>query len=203
MSEEETAARAVLDLYERRSEAWIRARSHFPERGWIDRLSGLALRGGAVLDLGCGAGAPIAARLAEAGFQVTGVDGAPSLVDAARRLLPGETWIVADMRRLALGRRFDAVVAWCSLFHLTPDDQRAMFPVFADHAAPGAPLLFTSGDRAGVSIGAFEGEPLYHASFDASEYRALLERNGFSVEDHVVRDRDCGEATVWLATRNA
>ena len=42
----------------------------------------------------------------------------------------------ADMRRLALGRRFAGLIAWDSFFHLRPQDQRAMFPIFAAHAAP-------------------------------------------------------------------
>src|SRR3954469_1600763 len=83
--------------------------------------------------------------------------------------------IVSRRRRgLSLGQRFDGILAWDSFFHLRPGDQRAMFPVFRDHAAPGASLLFTSGPRAGVAMGEWQGEPLYHASLDPDEYRALL-----------------------------
>jgi hypothetical protein len=46
-----------------------------------------------------------------------------------------------------------------------------------------------------------EGEPLYHASLDAAEYRRLLAEQGFVVQDHVVEDPDCGGHTVWLAAR--
>lgn len=74
-----------------------------------------------------------------------------------------------------------------------------MFPVFRDHAASGAPLLFTSGPRHGDAIGSFEGEPLYHGSLDPSEYRTLLRDNGFVVVDHIVEDPACGWHTVWLA----
>ena len=43
------------------------------------------------------------------------------------------------------------------------------------HVDPGGPLLFTSGPSAGVAMGTLEGDPLYHASLDAAEYRALLD----------------------------
>jgi 2-polyprenyl-3-methyl-5-hydroxy-6-metoxy-1,4-benzoquinol methylase len=49
------------------------------------------------------------------------------------------------MRRLALGQRFDAVIAWHSLFHLPHDDQRVMFARFARLLNPGGMLMFTSG----------------------------------------------------------
>lgn len=195
------AAAAIIDLYERKAKAWIGLRSRFIERGWIERFAACVPPGGGVLDLGCGAGAPIAQYLVRNGFSLTGVDGAPSLVAEARRTLPEATWTVADMRGLALSRRFNGVVAWHSLFHLSHDDQRAMFPIIAAHAAPGAHLLFTSGDAQSVVIGDFEGEPLYHASLASHEYRTLLSASGFDVLDHVVGDPDCGDATVWLARR--
>jgi hypothetical protein len=103
------------------------------------------------------------------------------------------------MRGLDLGRRFDALIAWDSFFHLEHDDQRAMFAVFARHAAPGALLLFTSGPRAGVAMGEIHGHALYHASLDAAEYRTLLSAQGFEVLLHRVEDPDCGGHTVWLA----
>ena len=105
------------------------------------------------------------------------------------------------MRGLSLERRFDGLIAWDSFFHLCPDDQRGMFAVFAAHAAPGAALMFTSGPADGIAIGTFEGEPLYHASLDAGEYRALLGENGFDVVAHAVEDPSCGGHTVWLARR--
>ena len=73
-----------------------------------------------------------------------------------------------------------------------------MFPVFRAHAAPCAMLIFTSGPVYGKAIG-FEGEPLYHASLDSAEYRALLDENGFAVVAHTVEDWTCGRHTIWLA----
>ena len=62
--------------------------------------------------------------------------------------------------------------------------------------------MFTSGPAAAVAIGEFEGEPLYHASLDPEEYRALLSENGFEVLRHVAEDPSCGGATVWLAQKS-
>jgi hypothetical protein len=107
------------------------------------------------------------------------------------------------MREMALGRRFDGLVAWDSFFHLGHDDQRAMFPRFAAHAAPGAALIFTSGPAHGVAIGAYAGEALFHASLDPTEYRALLAAAGFDVAAHVAQDPACGGRTVWLARRRS
>ena len=59
-----------------------------------------------ILDLGCGTGVPIARYLIEHGCEVTGVDAAPAMIDLAGARFPTMTWLVHDMRELALCRRF-------------------------------------------------------------------------------------------------
>lgn len=192
---------SVVTLYERRAHDWARLRGRtLLERAWIDRFLALVPAGGTVLDVGCGSGEPIARYVLGTGRQVVGVDSSPTLIDICRTRMPEGEWIVSDMRELALRRRFDGILAWDSFFHLTPDDQRGMFPRFAAHARPGAALMFTSGGaRAGEVIAEFCGEPLYHSSLGPAEYKALLAANGFAVEAYVPEDPQCGEHTVWLA----
>lgn len=200
MTDEAGAAAAIVDLYERRAILWdeSRGRTLF-ERPWLDRFLSFVRTGGTILDIGCGSGEPIARHLVERGYRLTGVDSSDSLVGLCRTRMPNHEWHVADMRRLDLGKRFDALIAWDSFFHLTAADQRAMFPVFHAHAGPGAALMFTSGPDAGEALGEFGGETLYHASLAPDEYRALLGANGFDVIDFRPEDPDCGGHTVWLA----
>lgn len=194
----------VIGLYERHAAAWVGARlsqTRFVEQGWLERFRGLVGDGGGVLDLGCGAGRPMAAALAAWGCQVTGVDSSEAMIALFREHLPDQAAFVADMRTLDLGRDFQGILAWDSFFHLGHEDQRRMFPVFAAHAAQGAALMFTSGPAHGEAIGVLEGEPLYHASLDPAEYRRLLNETGFDVVDMVPEDPSCGGRTVWLARR--
>ena len=190
----------IVDLYQRRTREWDEARGrNLFERGWLDRFTALLPPGGSVLDIGCGSGEPIARHLIGSQFAVTGVDSAPTMIDLCRSRFPSAAWLVADMRELALERRFDGLLAWDSFFHLRPEHQRAMFPVFAAHAAARAALMFTSGPSFGEAIGIFAGEPLYHGSLDPAEYRELLDQQGFDVVAHVADDPSCGGHTIWLA----
>jgi SAM-dependent methyltransferase len=195
----------IVSLYERHARAWDadrRRQRGLMEQAWLDRFAAFLPEGGSVLDLGCGAGEPMARYLIEHGFDVTGVDSSPTMISLCRERFPEHRWLVADMRSLALSRTFQGVLAWDSFFHLSFDDQRRMFPVFAAHAAPGAPLMFTSGPRHGEAIGSYQGEALYHASLDPAEYRALLAANGFSEIAYTAEDPACGGHTVWLARRD-
>lgn len=193
-------SRQIIGLYQRHADAWDRRRGKsLFERPWLDRFTALIPRGAEVLDVGCGSGEPMARHLVEQGYRVTGVDSSPPLIDLCRARFPEHDWHVADMRALSLGRPFAGILAWDSFFHLDAADQRGMFAVFREHAAPGAALMFTSGPSHGEAIGEFEGEPLFHASLDPEEYRALLAEHGFHVVHHVADDPACGHHTIWLA----
>jgi hypothetical protein len=111
----------------------------------------------------------------------------------------GSGAIVSDMRSLALGRQFDGFLAWHSFFHLSHTDQRTMFGIFAAHAAPAAILMFNAGFGHGEAMGAYRGDPLYHASLDASEYETLLADCGFDLVEHSINDPAKGGRIFWLA----
>jgi len=193
-------AERIIGLYQRHADAWAHDRGdRLFEAAWLERFRRLLPLHATVLDIGCGTGKPIARYLIEQGFEITGVDSSPAMIAMCRDHFPAQEWQIADMRTLALGRTFNGVLAWDSFFHLAPDDQRRMFPIFRDHAAPRAALMFTSGPSHGEAIGSFHGEPLYHASLDREEYRTLLDESGFDVITHVVEDPNCGLHTIWLA----
>lgn len=198
------SARHIVDLYQRHATAWdqvrrANTRGFQSEQAWLQRFRQLMGAGRQVLDLGCGGAEPLASYLIEHGCELTGVDSSNALLELCRQRHGEQRWIHADMRDLALGEDFAGILAWNSLFHLAPDDQRAMFAVFERHARPGCALMFTSGPAAGEAIGEFEGEALYHASLDPGEYCTLLDTHGFEVVRHVSEDPDCCGFTVWLA----
>ena len=177
--------------YARQAKAWDRGRARaFFERGWLEMAARGLAPGASVLDLGCGAGEPVAGWLIGQGFALTGVDAAPEMLALSRARFPGAEWICADMRGLDLGRRFELIVAWDSFFHLAPAAQRAMFPVFAAHLAPGGRLLFTSGPAAGEVWGRVGTEAVYHASLAPEAYAALLAQNGMDLRAFIAEDED-------------
>jgi 2-polyprenyl-3-methyl-5-hydroxy-6-metoxy-1,4-benzoquinol methylase len=197
-------ANRIISHYEKHAVAWDtdRQNSVWNDKIWHDRFIGELGRGATVLDLGCGPGRPVAQHMAERGIRVTGVDSSPAMISFCRERLPDHEWINADMRQLSLGRRFEGIVAWDSFFHLTPEDQRRMFPIFAEHASPRAILMFNTGSQHGESAGEYKGDPLYHASLSPNEYEALTERFGFRVIQRAASDATAGGRTVWLYQRS-
>jgi SAM-dependent methyltransferase len=190
----------IIGHYEKHAAAWDhdRQNSYWNDKVWHDRFIERLGKGAEVLDLGCGAGRPVAQHMVERGLRVTGVDSSSAMISLCRERLPDQEWIVADMRRLALGQRFQAILAWDSFFHLAHEDQRRMFAVFADHASVGTVLMFNTGPEHGEGIGDYRGDPLYHASLSPGEYQALTARHGFRVIQQATNDIEAGGLTVWL-----
>ncbi|UXT48305.1 class I SAM-dependent methyltransferase [Agrobacterium tumefaciens] len=198
------ASRDVIGLYTEHGADFDKERGRsLAEKSWLDRFASLLPGGGSILDIGCGSGEPIAGYFITSGYDVTGIDASLPLIELCRNRFPENLWAVADMRELALGRRFDGLIAWHSFFHLKPEDQRLMFGIFRQHANDGAALMFTAGPGQGEAIGTFQGKPLYHASLARDDYESLLAAHGFRLLDHIINDPQCGGATVYLARRVA
>jgi SAM-dependent methyltransferase len=204
MAEAHPSSALIIDLYRRHADDWIALREPgvLFEQPWLDRFRALMPGRPVVLDLGCGSGKPMADYLISQGATVTGVDASGPLLDFARqRHGPPHEWIEADMRGLDLGRTFDGLIAWHSFFHLSPDDQRAMFPAFGRHVRPGGALMFTGGAHHGEHVGEWNGEPLYHGSLSAEEYRERLDAAGFEIVMTALNDPTCGNSNIWLAQK--
>jgi SAM-dependent methyltransferase len=198
----EDVKRQTQSVYKTHAAAWDaqRNRSLF-ERPWLDRLLARTSPNDTALDVGCGAGEPIARYILERDRRVCGVDFAEPMLAMARTRFPGARWINADMRDLELGECFAGVIAWDSFFHLSPDEQRSTIPRLARHVASGGCLLLTVGPSASERIGSVSGEPVYHASLSIDEYEERLRGVGMEVEDFVPEDPGCAGHSVLFVVR--
>jgi SAM-dependent methyltransferase len=104
------------------------------------------LPSGHVLDLGCGSGV-LSRHLLDAGFDVTGIDASPSMIDLARTRAPGATLINASFHDTDLPPCRAAIsVGECfNYLDAAPDDPASLQSLFHRiHAAldPGGLLIF-------------------------------------------------------------
>ena len=192
------------DIYDAQAAAYDaqRSRALFEAR-WLARFAACLPDGGRVLDLGCGAGEPIARWFIAEGFNVTGVDFAPSMLEIARQRWPEGDWREADMRDLDLGERFDGIIAWNSFFHLTMEEQRPVLRRMARHLTYGGSLMFTTGPNQGETTGTVAGRTVYHASLAPAEYATILLEQGLRLTGFLAEDPECNSHTVVMARKDA
>lgn len=146
-----------------------------------DRISDLD-DGANVLELGCGAGVPATALLAEK-FDVLGVDTSAAQLALAAERVPGARFLKADMTTLELpAASFDAITAFYCLNHIPQAEHQALFAKIATWLRPGGLLLATLGTgESKDDIEHWLGVPMFFASHDLETNRRHLADAGFSL----------------------
>lgn len=177
-------------------------------RAWLDELHERVPAGGAVLDLGCGSGLPVARDLTAAGYRFAGVDISDVQIRRARELVPEAEFIRADLADVAAvefgGASFDAVVSFFAFIHLPIDDQLPLLTRAASWLRPGGLLVVTTGHDAFTGIEdnwLGGGEPMSWSHPGAATYRSWISAAGLSIErEEFVPEGTGGHALFW-ATR--
>jgi SAM-dependent methyltransferase len=202
-------ASIVADGYDRIGERyleWSALRPSPARTSALELADQLIPAGADVLELGCGAGIPMTARLA-AGRRLTGIDVSPEQIRRARRNVPAATFAVADMTTYTADvGSFDAVVAFYSITHVPRDAQAALFARIRSWLRPGGAFIASLGvedDPGGVEDD-WLGVPMYFSHFSARVNRRLLVEAGFDVERAavVVEPEDRHDARfLWVVAR--
>jgi SAM-dependent methyltransferase len=168
---------------------------------WLAALQDRTPPSGAVLDLGCGI--PVARSLAQAGYQVTGVDFSQVQLQRARRLVPAATFLRADATKVAFPTAvFDAVVCLYVLIHLPLADQPVLLRHVGRWLRPGGWLLATGtvhGPWTGTEDHWLGGpEPMWWSHADAATYRAWIQAAGLNVTaQEVIPEEEGGHILFW------
>lgn len=140
-----------------------------------------------VIDVGCGTGRPTAQMLVAAGFDVTGIDVSPHMIEVARAQVPGVRFEIADLRTVRHpAGSWDAVVAFFPLLQLTRAEIDAALATFADWLAPGGIFLLATVpvDVEGLDF-VFMGQPVTVSSYPPEVFHQRLVGLGLEV----VRER--------------
>jgi SAM-dependent methyltransferase len=171
-------------------------------RAWLDELRDRLPPEGAVLDLGCGSGLPVARDLTAAGYHVTGVDISDAQVRRARDLVPGATFIRADVITVGFdAASFDAVLSFFALIHLPLADQPSLLARAASWLRPGGLFVATTGYWAWTGVQENwlgGGAPMWWSHADVTTYRSWIAQAGLSVDrEDFVPEGDSGHALFW------
>jgi SAM-dependent methyltransferase len=150
----------VTEIYDLQSAAIAPSRPWEGDIAFFRRLADEL--GGPVLEIGSGTGR-VSIPLAEAGFEVVGVDASGAmlrLAEAKRAALEPKvsarlTFLQGDMTTLQLDRRFPLIVAPSRVFQfaLTSEAQRAALRTFKSHLAPGGRIVLDLFDPAFEYVG--------------------------------------------------
>jgi SAM-dependent methyltransferase len=180
-SQEESGAGDLSNGYEKVAAEFIRRREGSSigtavVRAWARSLP----RGGAVLDLGCGGGVPVAEALIDEGLLVHGIDASPTLAAEFRRRFPRAPLACEAVEHSRFfDRSFDGVIAVGLIFLLPAEAQRTLLYKVARALNPGGRFLFTAPARKCSWTDVMTGRP--SQSLGSEEYRAVLSGEGLTL----------------------
>lgn len=151
---------------------------------WLKPILDRGAAGMRVLDLGCGCGIPDAKLLASR-FRVTGVDISDVQIERATMLVPGASFVRADMTEVDFPpAHFGAVVCLYALIHVPLEEQRGLLrKIFAWLEPQGLFLLITGhGAWTGTESGWLGSKAtMYWSHADAESYADWCREIGFKV----------------------
>lgn len=190
------AAEAYLERYGRST-----VRDH-----WLGKLIELLPENARVLDLGCGAGIPVARELAARGFQVVGVDGSARQIELARGNVHAAEFLQVDMNDAVFSSgSFDAVSAFYSITHVPRDEHAFLFQRIATWLRPGGVFVASLGaDKPGDWRGNWLGVELFFSHFDAAVNEKLVRDAGLTIEHAQIVEQDNEDGRfLWIIARVA
>ncbi len=175
-------------------------------REWLSPLAESLVPGTPVLDLGCGTGEPASRGLAKH-FDVTDVDLSEVMIRRARKPVPRDRFIRADMTMMRFPTEsFGAVVSLYAVIHVPLAKQRPLLTRIHSWLAPRGLFLAMLGHEAweGTQRGWLGVDtPMFWSHADAATYRQWLQEIGFTVlRQEFIPEGDSGHE-LFLARKRA
>ncbi len=197
--------KGLQEIYDRFAESYEANRGLFDMTEVFDTFyRRLNLDDGSLLDLGCGAGEPLARYFVDRGWQVTGVDFSRRMLELAKQYVPEMERVSGDMCVVHFEpESFEAVTAIYSLFHVPQRDHYQLLSDVFSWLKPGGLLLFTyatkeyTGEPEFDGYKEFMGEHLYYSHTQPEKLKEILAEIGFSAVSFDFRDIG-GEIFLWV-----
>ena len=194
----------VAQAYDSCSQAYLASKQPDTNASYLEDLLARLAPASRTLDLGCGAGYPVALRLAGAGHKVIGIDISEKQLQLARQRLAKASLLRMDLAAMGFApRSFDAVVSFYAIFHVPRVHHRQILESIHGILVRGGYLLATLGTNP------WQGEELFHGAlmrwshYGAETYLGLLSDIGYELVYHSIDRSDDEEHLVVLARRSA
>lgn len=194
--------RLVKKGYDKIAEEYQIDRQAFDHSEELVEFAGFLPKNGKVLDVGCGAGVPVAKFLVEAGFEVVGIDFSEKMLKLARKNVPQVTFVRKNMTKMDFAdNSFDGLTAFYSIIHVPRGKHSLLFKNFNRILRPDGIMLLCMGPDDWESTEEYYGIRMFWSQYSPEKSLQLVNDAGFEVIFDKILERG-KERHYWILARN-
>lgn len=194
--------RLVKRGYDKIAEEYQIDRHAFDHSRELVEFAGFLPKSGKVLDVGCGAGVPVAKFLVEAGFEVVGIDFSEKMLKLARKNVPQGTFVRMNMTKMDFAdNSFDGLTAFYSIIHVPREKHSLLFKSFNRILRPDGIMLVCMGPDDWESTEEYYGIRMFWSQYNPKKSLQLVNDACFEVISDKILERG-KERHYWILARN-
>jgi len=188
--------------YDKIAESYQANRHEFDNTKELQEFASFLPKNAKILDVGCGAGVPVAKFLVESGFQVVGIDFSEKMLKLARRNVTQATFVMKDMTKLDLAENsFDGLTAFYSIIHVPREKHPLLFKSFNRILKPNGIMLVCMGPDEWEATENYYGTKMFWSQYGPEKSLQLVKDAGFEVIFDKILERG-KERHYWILARN-
>jgi ubiquinone/menaquinone biosynthesis C-methylase UbiE len=188
--------------YDKIAEVYQANRHELDNMNQLKEFANLLPKNAKILDVGCGAGVPVARFLVESGFQVVGIDFSEEMLRLARKNVPRATFVEEDMTKLDFAdNSFDGLTAFYSIIHVPREKQPLLFESFHRILKPEGIMLVCMGPDEWEATEEYYGASMFWSQYSPEKSLQLVRDADFqTIYDKIIEIGK--ERHYWILAKN-
>lgn len=179
-------AETVRKGYNIIAKAYHEQRTKYESNTLLTKISKLFPKGGSILDLGSGAGVPVAQFLTKKGFAVTGIDFSSSMVTLARKKVSNARFIKMDITKMKFkSDSFDCAVSFYAIIHIPREKHAGIYKKLYRVLKPNGLIFLNASGTDATGWEDYEenylGTPMFWSFYGPKKTSKLITAAGFVI----------------------
>ncbi len=151
-----------------------------------------------VLDVGCGAGVPVAQFLVANGCNVIGIDISANMLELAKKQVPEAKFIEQDMiQPIFPNESFDGIISLYAIFHVAKEEHLSLFQNFYRILKKRGILHFCLSTSANEGTDFMYDAELFWSNYSPEKSISLVKQAGFKILSDEILNRG-NEEQNWV-----
>lgn len=199
-------AEIVRKGYDKIAKAYHKQRHIYKSKALLTKFSKQLPKGSKIIDLGCGAGVPVAKFLVGKGYEVTGIDFADGMVKLAKKNVPKARFLKMDVTKMKFRRgEFDAAVSFYAIIHIPREKHAGIYKKLHQILKPNGVMFINACGSDAEGWEGYQkdylGVPMCWSFYSPKKTSKMIKDAGFEILRSKVLKLG-GEKQFWVLARN-